>query len=1268
MATAFQDALRDYTQGNTLDETQLTIQSALGPARKEQGYFSGGAIERFADVLNFGNFVQTALFTKMLESQGVLKKTDKSFWETVKEKQFNEELLTNIGNATSGGGVWTGQYRASQNVWSNFLREIPRVTLGLAVDIFLDPLFFLSKLGVPSKTFSIAKRATASRVKAFEKRIGKQPITFMAKKILRPSQFLPDDIKEGFARIKAKESREISELAAESVNDLQKLSKASRLRVQQIMLGGVTNDAELKSIAAKLKNAIDFESSSISKQDPSILNPETYVRGLDFSKSFFAPTIKVFSKGLEPLAIEIRKFKTVDEFINKGITAKNITLKQSEFAPFAERFNFEPGRVALTPTRAKDISRISVFHGTDSPNAFEIINKGKIIPRVSRLDPIGEKAISLSRNKNVSSAFGGVVFEIDKTKVVVREAPKAATKGDIFTGFEVRTSKEILLKDIKVVHILADGGKGLKEPIQIIETIDRFGNTRMKTIGTYGDLVREFSKKGVKVEIHMEKSQLTDFFNQATKIPTTAEGIVIPASYKSLAQEAKGFKTSSEYIDFIKKAPDKEVHILAAHPSVKDFWNVSKISEIRHEAGRGVRSIRGDVSSNYVGKYFASKLFPNDTAPLILGKTKIKVSMARFTARKDFTKKMPGTVLRSVESKDKALIQQLAKSDVIEDALQEKGGYLFTRLETKEVLEDVFSAFENIPGVTKTMVRDAIRVRSYTNRINSEFFSKSDKPLSLLTIDEMFAQVSSVKLKRFFNNKVRDALGEIKDGSLTGLRTTVDLIESKNKLELFTLLAKNKEHVSKFARAEWADKIPNTKSFGALRNMWVSPELGQMLKREFRHLEGVDAFFLKGLVLWKLFKTAYNPSTIARNDITNMFFLNPMGGLPFWRADVYYNSMKEYKRQGPIMKEFMSLYSGKSSFVGAELRKKTDRLWKIDLKESKNISKFYDKSEDFHNAVVDFYGAQDKFFKFANFYHHTQNKGLDKWAAYQKANFYLIDYSDVPNAVDFLRRSPLGIPFIAFTYGVSYPLAATLVNNPDQLANFFKVLNAIRALNPNHIPQETRDLNKDVLPDFMRNKPLVELPYKGPNNTLLFLDVEYILPFNVFEVGSFKPSSPVFDIMASLITNVDTFTKREIVPDGTGRLEATGIVTNYIYRKIAPSLAPGGFGYDSMLNAIKNQPERLSETPRSVTSAFFKNFAGINTIQIDPSVSSRRNYNARLRKIQEIKIQMSQVRRDKFIDADEKDRLFLKLRKKLLEEIQNRTPVIPRQGGARLEL
>lgn len=241
------------------------------------------------------------------------------------------------------------------------------------------------------------------------------------------------------------------------------------------------------------------------------------IPGIDFDEAEIArnPILRSITEPSSPeeakvmRAIDYAGFAPVGSIKHFG-KANKLNVVKNQFAPSAQRFSIVPGQTNLTPKLAADVSKNSVYHGTSLGNALDIIDSGFVSRRISNLDKAGDNAVSLSRNKHVSSSFGDVVFEFDTKRVPVKDAPSGTTKGDIFNGFEVRTNKDLPIEDIKTAHIILDGKEAGRSGFDFpIKKVNRSGGeTVIEEVGTAKDLIKKFEDKGINVVIHTDDPDL----------------------------------------------------------------------------------------------------------------------------------------------------------------------------------------------------------------------------------------------------------------------------------------------------------------------------------------------------------------------------------------------------------------------------------------------------------------------------------------------------------------------------------------------------------------------------------------------------------------------------------------------------------------------------------------------------------------------------------------------------------------------------------------
>jgi hypothetical protein len=452
--------------------------------------------------------------------------------------------------------------------------------------------------------------------------------------------------------------------------------------------------------------------------------------------------------------------------------------------------------------------------------------------------------------------------------------------------------------------------------------------------------------------------------------------------------------------------------------------------------------------------------------------------------------------------------------------------------------------------------------------------------------------------------------------------------------------------VSKLASNEpkpgWL-QLSEDKALGDLAGKFL-PAAEYKAVAEIRKIPGaVEQIYNKALATWKTFKTAYNPSTIARNDLTNYFLLNPLGGVGPHRLDIYAKTANELISKGPLYQMARKEGLEISTQQAAELMGQASKFYK----ENKNlVSQFFGKVDNFHNAVKDFYGSQDKFFKLANFIKGVTEDGLTPQKALQRANFYLVDYSEVPEFIAWLRKSPIGIPFVSFTYGVSKPLAKTLLERPDKLGAYFKILSGIQQMNPTGETPQERQAELDVTPDWIQQGTTLRLPVKDKYGRGQYIDLQYILPFNILESKSITPSSPLLNMLASMLTNKDTFTGKDITMQTDTDAEKAGKWATYLIRQIVPSLAPFGYSWEKVKALLQNRPDANGYV-RKTLPVLMDVLGGIKITPIDQTIEGQKRAHEKQKQLEELRSNLFRIQADKTLLPETKSEESIKIQKKI---------------------
>ena len=213
--------------------------------------------------------------------------------------------------------------------------------------------------------------------------------------------------------------------------------------------------------------------------------------------------------------------------------------------------------------------------------------------------------------------------------------------------------------------------------------------------------------------------------------------------------------------------------------------------------------------------------------------------------------------------------------------------------------------------------------------------------------------------------------------------------------------------------------------------------------------------------------------------------------------------------------------------------------------------------------------------------------------------------------------------------------------------------------------QQWRDIKK-VSPEWMKGnfvgpKHLL-LPWRDMHGRLQFVDMTYILPWgDVGETGStgLPNVMPIFGSpMMSLVEmgqNKSQFTGRELYnPNTDTAAEVAGKLSLHLWRFLAPSLAPGGWGFSKLAAAAFPSAEgdyfgRQRSLPAAISSTLF----GLKITAIDPVQEAGRRQWEFDKASREIEAALNSLGRDRSLSHKQKEKQVRKLQKKHRQLVEN---------------
>jgi hypothetical protein len=521
---------------------------------------------------------------------------------------------------------------------------------------------------------------------------------------------------------------------------------------------------------------------------------------------------------------------------------------------------------------------------------------------------------------------------------------------------------------------------------------------------------------------------------------------------------------------------------------------------------------------------------------------------------------------------------------------------------------------------------------------------------------------------------VRAAMGEIKDAEyrlVKSAKADANLVAKKKFQEQLAEMFAKDFYPPGFAPGPGASKlvedaawqkarrsgyamIPDDKdAWGALAGRWV-PEVVVKYLQDPRVAK--TGALQQMIGLWKAGKTILNPATHVRNSLTNELLTDWGTGLtplsPRWwsykgqalKALTQHNSdFEQAKAAGSFLTDtFRSQELSKILDNGPLSEGKLKAVYGWLQKAGKKPGDLYEFEEQLGKMTV-YLSERDKLVK----------AGADVFDAAKQAaaaaDKWLINYRRVPKWVDLIRngQGPLGVlgtvPFITFQYKVAPLVAEAMVKHPTRVTKYFKIGRGVEALAD---PDETA-AEKRVMPEWMKEGIWVKLPMKDKYDRSLYLDATYLIPLadlsgaKVIGPGG-EPammSTPFVNLLQDVMRNQSRFTGRPIWGQGMTKEDVAKNIGEYIGSQLLPSLAPGGYGYRNIRDAVAKKPDWLGRT-RTLDQVLAAQLLGFKTRPIMYSEEAMFRQKEFEDEINAIKIQLRKRMVDPAISEENKQRAW----------------------------
>lgn len=456
-----------------------------------------------------------------------------------------------------------------------------------------------------------------------------------------------------------------------------------------------------------------------------------------------------------------------------------------------------------------------------------------------------------------------------------------------------------------------------------------------------------------------------------------------------------------------------------------------------------------------------------------------------------------------------------------------------------------------------------------------------------------------------------------------------------------------KDIAKEFGSAEFRPgylQMPEGKLWGDLSGKWVPDYIHSQLNEWVRRPSEFEKVSRKLWSYWKFGKTVANPATHARNMMSNLLLADNAGLSPA-RLDIYAEALADLARNGKWIQEAKNAGTAfVDTFAGKELTDFLDTITKApgDLwqKAAQGVSKVM-------KTMGDAYQFEEQWGKLA-VYIFKRKQGLPPADAAKAAEEWLFNYRKVPRWIDNLRSGKLGpltVPFITFSYKAIPAYAKAIYYNPARVARWFKYAQGVEktaTVTPERIQAEGK-----TLPDWMKQGWWLRLPTEDKYGRSLYLDLNYIVPFNdAFQVsGLWGPggspavaSFPIMDLIQDLQRNQSRFTGRPIWDDGALPEQKRQAVGKYLKDFLLPPLA-GGYSFDKVKDAIMKVPDWKGRTTR-LDVILANVLLGLKARPVDPNEELGFRFKEVQDQLNALRSNLRSIAADPKLSQQEKDRLW----------------------------
>lgn len=482
-------------------------------------------------------------------------------------------------------------------------------------------------------------------------------------------------------------------------------------------------------------------------------------------------------------------------------------------------------------------------------------------------------------------------------------------------------------------------------------------------------------------------------------------------------------------------------------------------------------------------------------------------------------------------------------------------------------------------------------------------------------------------------------------------------------------------------------QVPDTKRYGRLRGMYVRSEIyadllgthsitdpdGSWAERALGH----DGALTKANMMWKTSKVALNYPTQIRNFSSNMVLLH-MSGVDMTDIPVLFvDAIQQMRTKGRAFRILKKYGLGQGTFANTEMMAIEKEFLDLQARTKgplsiAQITNVIAKTAQVHSDLYQLTEMVGKTMKIE----HELRRGSNEIDAMLEAQKWLFDYSLVPKTVGFLRKYPIGVPFITFYYKALPRIIETAILRPQKFLPYVIMGEAMQWAIAASLDVDDEDVDQlfKVLPEWLRKRGHAYIwPVKDEYGRWQAFDAGYLFPWAMYggmarsiakgvgsgserakqgdALGALSDVSgstvdalmtagilggPLPDIFAVLKSGEDPFTGMDVVAEGMPPKQKALNTLAYAWSVVAPPMLTtrGYLGHQwrtssGWVNPYTGEPGLTQE------QAMGRLF-GVNIYPMDPEET--RNFNLRMMRMREqatLQFMRKAVRRAQPEDRDD---------------------------------